>query len=61
MRRFREDPLQAVWVAAFVGEVIAMLLRIPPGVVFWAFVSTAQIVGTLVVMLVAELLNKPPR
>ena len=61
MRRFPGNPLQAVWVGAFVGEAIAMLLRIPPGVVFWALVGTAQIVGTLAVMLVAELLNKPPR
>ena len=47
-----------VWVGVLVGCLVALLLGLAPGRIFWSFAGVALIIATLVVMLVLELLER---
>ena len=47
-----------VWVGILVGCLVALLLGLAPGRIFWSFAGVALIIATLVVMLVLELLKR---
>jgi hypothetical protein len=43
------------------GCFVAMYFGIPPGIAFWALLGVALLFGSLLVVLVLELRNKPRR
>jgi hypothetical protein len=52
---------QKVWLYALLGSFFAMFLGIPPGVAFWGVLGIGLVFGSLLVLLVLELRNKPGR
>jgi len=50
--------LERVWLGVLVRCCFAMFVGFPPGFAFWAVLGVALIFGSLLVLLVLELLNK---
>ncbi len=50
-----------VWVGVLVGCLVALLLGLAPGRIFWSLAGVALIIATLVVMFVLELLQRSGR
>ena len=52
------SPFQKAWLGVLLGCCFAMFVGFPPGVTFWALLGVALIFGSLLVLLVMELVNK---
>jgi hypothetical protein len=52
---------QKVWLYVLLGCFFAMFFGMPPGVPFWALLGVGLLLGSALVVLALEVLNKPGR